>query len=117
MSNYNTTKNISQTSKNTPTSDDLANARLKFVNQYIDGDDSALEKLLILNQQAKRFGITMSDQEKRFWQERIRLNKENAADARERVGSNPEKLAQIDMIEKRVQTIQNIAANQLTEKP
>ncbi|MFM7458611.1 MAG: hypothetical protein ACKO3R_08145 [bacterium] len=118
-SNLNANNSVNQT----PTAEKIGaskaaeGAKLKFVNEYINGDDGALEKLLTLNQQAKKNQIPMSSNEKLFWQEYSKSSKKKAADARERVGTNPEKLAEINNIEKRIQTIVNIAANQLTEKP
>jgi hypothetical protein len=47
----------------------------------------------------------------------LKASKESAAHARESVGANPEKLAAIDMMEKRVNTIYGVAINQSVQKP
>jgi hypothetical protein len=98
-------------------SDSAHGARAKLIEKYIGGDDFALDKLVLLNKQTKAENIPMTYKQRQFLQNQLTTAKESAADARERVGTNPEKLAAIDMMEKRVNTIYGVAINQSVQKP
>jgi hypothetical protein len=76
-----------------------------------------LDGLILLNKQAKAENIPLTDRSRHFLQEWLKASKESAANARERVGTNPEKLAAIDTMEKRVNTIYGVAINQSVQKP
>ncbi|MFZ4084822.1 MAG: hypothetical protein ACOYK1_04710 [Vampirovibrionia bacterium] len=92
-------------------------ARVKLIKKYESGDDSALDKLILLNQHAKAENIPLTDKQRQVLQNELKASKAAAAHARESVGANSEKLAAIDMIEKRSNTIYDVAINQSVEKP
>jgi hypothetical protein len=93
-------------------------ARARLIEKYIqEGDDSALDKLIRLNKLTKAENIPLTDKQRQVLQNELKASKESAANARERVGANPEKLAAIDTMEKRVNTIYGVAINQSVQKP
>ena len=93
-------------------------ARARLIEKYIqEGDDSALDKLILLNKRTKAENIPLTDKQRQVLQNELKASKESAANARERVGANPEKLEAIDTMEKRVNTIYGVAINQSVQKP
>jgi hypothetical protein len=98
-------------------SDSAHGVRVKLIEKYIDGDDFALDRLVLLNKQAQAENIPMTDKQRKSLQNQLKVSKESAANTREIVGANPERLAAIDMMEKRINTIYGVAINQSVQKP
>jgi hypothetical protein len=93
-------------------------ARAQLIEKYIeDGDDSALDKLILLNKRTKAENIPLTDKQRQVLQNELKASKESAANARESVGANPDKIKAINTLEKRVNTIYGVAINQSVEKP
>jgi hypothetical protein len=98
-------------------SDSAHGARVELIKKYIDGDDFALDRLVLLNKQTKAESIPMTDKQRQSLQNELKASKESAVDARESVGTNLEKLAAIERIEDRIKLIYGVAINQSVQKP
>jgi hypothetical protein len=91
--------------------------RLFLIKQYTEGNDFALDRLLLLNKYTQEQGIPMTQKQKEFLQAQLEDIKSRAAYARERVPFEPEKLDAINLKEKRFDTIYRVAIDQSVQKP